>query len=88
MERKKQELINNRRELINMITMNKRSIRESEENILVLENRLRNFVPFPKIILPKTEKLRNEIDMPIDAFSMIKMKDDKYIIDGGDYSEV
>lgn len=88
MERKKQELINNRRELINMITMNKRSIRESEENILVLENRLRNFVPFPKIILPKTEKLRNEIDMPIDAFSMIKMKDDKYIIDGGDYSEI
>lgn len=80
-EQEKQNLINERQEMINYIMMSRRQIADNEERVVMLEYRTKEFLPFPDIVLPKNPKSnRNGMDI----MSMLKMKNGKYIIEEGE----
>lgn len=80
-EQERHNLINERQEMINYIIMARRQIADSEERVVTLEYRTKEFIPFPDIILPKNPKTnRNNMDIA----SMLKMKNGKYIIEEGE----
>lgn len=80
-EQEKQNLINERQEMINYILMTRRQIADNEERVVMLEYRTKEFLPFPDIVLPKNPKNgRNNMDIT----SMLKMKNGKYIIEEGE----
>ena len=82
-EQEKQNLINERQEMINYIVMTRRQIAEREGRVAMLEYRTKEFLPFPDIILPKNPKTNRNC---MDIESMLKMKNGKYIIEEGEFT--
>lgn len=55
----------------------RRNLEDLEENKIILENRVKSFIPFPKIILPKEEPESNVVDL----MPLLKVKDNQYYIE-------
>lgn len=55
----------------------RRSLDDLEENKIILENRVKSFIPFPKIILPKEKPESNVVDL----MPLLKVKDNQYYIE-------
>lgn len=72
----KENLIAQKQEAISYIRTARRQIAETEERILMLEHRVKDFIPFPDIVLPKKVSVIRE-----DPLSMLKMINGKYIIE-------
>lgn len=75
-KQEKQNIINQRQELISYIAQSKRQLNELEERVVMLEYRTREFIPFPEIKLP--EKISQYMEP---ASSMLKMIDGRYVIE-------
>lgn len=66
-----------RTDLMQRILMDRRSLNDIKEKILIAEHRIKDFIPFPHIILPE-----KEVDVPVcDLMSILRVENNKYILE-------
>ena len=81
LENNKKNAIRTKNSIINSIKSLRITIQERTERKIILENRTKEFIPFPKIVLPKEYVDNGEI---IDILSMVKEKDGIFYIEEGE----
>lgn len=64
-------------DLTQRILMDRRSLSDIKERILIAEHRIKDFIPFPHVILPT-----KETDIPVcDLMSILRVENNKYILE-------